>query len=210
MKSSKATLFQYSPIFGLIVYVLIYSYAVTFYPGGSLSYPNATSFSFIHNLLCDAMDVYTPNGTLNNARPLAVCAHIVLSIAMICFFIITPRIFPKANILTKMIKYCGVLSMVAFIFLYTSYHDTMVIVTAIFGTMAMIPYFLALRSLTNTGYKVIAYLGFILSFLVFLSFVSDIGRYYLPFVQKVSFVIDAVWVGWTCFIVQKTTGKSIC
>ncbi|NQY06641.1 MAG: hypothetical protein HRT68_10775 [Flavobacteriaceae bacterium] len=209
MNPSKATFFQYTPIVGLIIYVLVYSYAITFYPGGSFNYPDATSYSFTHNLVCDAMDAYTPNGALNNARPLAVSAHIILSITMICFFIIVPGIFTKRNTNTSLIKYCGVLSITAFIFLYTSYHDTMVIITAIFGTMAMIPFFLELRSLKNKKYTLIAYIGFTSSFIVFLSFVSDVGRYYLPFVQKISFIIDAVWIVWSCFIVKKFFGSIV-
>ena len=67
--------FNYYPIVGIILYVLTYCYAITFYPGGSIDFPNAARYSFSHNLLCDAMDVLTPNGTYNAARPFAIAAH---------------------------------------------------------------------------------------------------------------------------------------
>ena len=197
--------FNFLPIAGLLVYVILYSYAVSNYPGGSVSYPNSSTYSFSHNLLCDAMDLKTPNGTLNASRPLAVVAHVVLSVSMILFFIILPKLFAKQNLNTMLMRLCGVLSITALVFLFTSYHDPLVVVTAIFGVLAMTPFFLELKTIKNKSYKILVYIGVSLSILVFLSFISNIGRFYLPLLQKVSFFIDAIWIGWTCLIITRQT-----
>ena len=95
--------------------------------------------------------------------------------------------------------------MTVFIFMYTKYHDLIVTFTGILGTMALIPFFLELRHFKNKGLKRIAYLCYLLSIIVFFSFETKIGFYYLPFLQKITFIVDSCWVIWTClFVIKKS------
>ena len=95
----------YFPIIGLGLYIIVYTFAVSAYPGGSINYPNANGYSFFHNLLCDAMDPITQSGSINGARFMAIISHIILSLTMISFFYILPKIFPVKNRNTKLIAY---------------------------------------------------------------------------------------------------------
>lgn len=199
----------YFPIFGLGLYVIVYTYAVSLYPGGSTNYPEATSYSFNHNLLCDALDPVTKGGHINNARFMAIISHLILGFTMVSFFYVLPKIFPVKNIKTKMISLFGMASMTALIFMYTAYHDLMVIITAILGSIAFIPFFIELYRYENKNYKNIVYLCYALSIVVFFIFQTKIGVYYLPFIQKIAFIIDTWWVIWTCQIVINLNKKSL-
>lgn len=199
----------YFPIFGLVLYIIVYTIAVSAYPGGSINHPNAHGYSFYHNLLCDAMDPITQSGVINHARFMAIISHLILSLTMITFFYILPKIFPAKNRNTKLIAYFGVAAMTVFIFMYTEYHDLIVTMTGVLGTIALIPFFIELRNFKNKGLKQLAYLCYLLSIIVFFIFETKFGFYYLPFLQKVAFGVDACWVIWTCVIVINKNKSSL-
>jgi len=209
MNKFDAKYLPYFPIFGLGLYIIVYTIAVSAYPGGSINYPNANGYSFYHNLLCDAMDPITQSGVINHARFLAIISHLILSFTMISFFYILPKIFSVKNRNTKMIAYFGIAAMTVLIFMYTEYHDLMVTITGVLGTIAMIPFFIELQFFKNKGLKQIAYLCFLLSIIVFFIFETKFGLYYLPFLQKITFGVDAIWVIWSCIIVINKNKASL-
>lgn len=191
----------YLPIFGLSLYIIAFAFAASAYPGGSINQPHANGYSFYHNFLCDTMNPITQSGIINEARFLAVISHLILSFTMITFFYILPKIFNKKNRNTLLISTFGIAAMTVFIFMYTDYHDLIVTVTGILGTIALIPFFIELQYFKNKGLKQLAYLCYALSIIVFFIFETKIGFYYLPFLQKITFGLDACWVIWSCLIV---------
>lgn len=193
--------YPYAPIVGLVLYVFVFTYATAGYPGGSYNKPQANGYSFFHNFLCDAMDLVTKNGIKNKSRSIAIVAHIILSVSMISFFYILPKVFLYKNRNTKLIRYFGVASMTVLIFMYTSYHDLMVTITGILGSVALVPLFIELHKNKNKGLMQMAYLCFSFSLVVFFSYETKIGFYYLPFIQKITFFLDACFVFWSCKIV---------
>lgn len=193
----------YFPVVGMGVYLVIFTIAAMDYPGGSENVPNAEGYSFFHNFLCDVMNPVTQGGVHNDARPLAIVSHLVLSFTMISFFYILPEIFDRNNRNTRIMRWVGMLTMTVFIFMYTSYHDAIVTATGVLGTIALIPFFIELVKFDNKRLRQLAYLCYLLSIIVFFIFETRIGYYYLPFLQKITFVFDAWWVIWVCFIVMK-------
>lgn len=194
----------YFPIFGLGLYIILFTFAAAAYPGGSINHPHADGYSFYHNFLCDTMNPITQDGIINDARFIAIISHLILSFTMISFFYILPKIFTVKNRNTMLIASFGVAAMTVFIFMYTEYHDIIVTITAILGTIALIPFFIELRNFKNKGLKQLAYLCYGLSIIVFFIFETKIGFYYLPFLQKITFIFDACWVTWSClFVINK-------
>lgn len=187
----------------MVTYLIVFSFAAVDYPGGSENYAQYAGYSFFHNFLCDVMNPVTQGGLVNEARGLAIVSHVILSITMITFFYILPEIFSWKNRNTQLIRIFGVLTMSVFIFMFTSYHDTIVVLTALLGTVALVPFFIELTKYHNKGLKQLAYVCYLLSFVVFIIFVTKIGFYYLPFLQKITFGFDAWWVIWVSVIVIK-------
>lgn len=203
MKNFKTKYLPYFPIVGLALYTILFTYAATFYPGGSTNHPDEKGYSFFHNLLCDAMDPITKGGMKNDARFLATIAHFILSATMICFFYLLPKVFPVKNLNTKLTAWFGMATMTVFVLMSTKYHDATVLLTGIFGTIAMIPFFIELHRYKNKGYKEIVIFSFAMSIVCFLIFETKIGIYYLPILQKFTFGLDSIWVIWTCLLVLK-------
>ncbi len=201
MKHQIKAFLPYVPIIGMVLYIIVFTAAATDYPGGSINQVSSVGYSFFHNFLCDVMNPVTQGGLENNARGLAIISHIILSLTMITFFYLLPEIFAEKNFNTKLIRVFGVFTMTLFIFMFTSYHDSIVTLTALFGTIALIPFFIELRKYDNKSLKNLAYLCYALSVIVFFIFETKIGFYYLPFLQKITFAFDAWWVIWVCLIV---------
>ncbi len=190
-------------IIGMGAYLSVFTAAAIDYPGGSDNIPHDEGYSFFHNFLCDVMNPITQGGLLNQARPLAIVSHLILSLTMISFFYLLPEIFTVKNRNTKLIRGFGMFTMFVFIFMYTKYHDSIVTATALLGTVALVPFFIELSKYPNLGMKNLARACYLLSVIVFFIFVSKIGFYYLPFIQKLAFVLDASWVIWVSLIVMK-------
>ena len=195
--------YPYFPIIGLGLYIVFFLLATTKYPGGSINDITTVGYSYFHNFLCDLMLIITESGIVNTARPLGVISHILLGLTMMCFFYILPEIFRHTNKNTLIVRRFGVLTMCIFILMFTPYHDTIVILTGIFGTIALIPFFIELPKCEDNALKIMSVVCFTLSIIVYLSFVTKVGFYYLPMLQKITFVIDAFWVIWVSLIVAK-------
>ncbi|MTI38211.1 hypothetical protein [Fulvivirga lutimaris] len=193
----------YFPIVGMALYLIVFAYTTTLYPGGSINEPLASSHSYFHNFLCDLMNPTAAHGVINPARPLAIVAHLILSFTMISFFYILPEIFDTENRNTKLMRGFGMFTMTVFILMYTSYHDLIVTLTGAFGTVALVPFFIELYKYQGKRLKQLAYACYAMSIIVFISFQTKIGFYYLPFLQKITFVLDAIWVIWVSLIVLK-------
>ncbi|MEQ8302978.1 MAG: hypothetical protein RIB47_06275 [Cyclobacteriaceae bacterium] len=198
----------YLPIVGMLLYVLVFTAAALSYPGGSLNEPASVEYSFFHNFLCDVMDPITKSGAENNARSMAVISHLILSFTMISFFFVLPEIFHQKNRNTQLVRIFGMLTMTVFIFMYTPYHDQIVTATGVLGTIALIPFFLELRQYEGKSLKQLAFTCYALSVVVFFIFETKYGFYYLPFLQKITFVLDAWWVIWVSLIVLQKNKKN--
>lgn len=202
MRSFFLKYYTFFPVVGLGLYLVSFSFAAFSYPGGSFNEPHARAFSFFHNFLCDVMDPSTKGGVFNSIRPLAIVSHLVLSFAMISFFYLLPEIFTTRSTNFFLVRWFGILSMVVFVFMFTSFHDRIVTLTGILGTFALIPFFLELRTYANKALIAWAYMCFGLSIVVFFSFETKIGFYYLPLLQKITFAFDAIWVIWVSSLVR--------
>ena len=126
----------YFPIVGLALYVLVFAFAAADYPGGViLIIPMLLVIVFLTTFCAIVMHPITPGGITNHARLLAIISHLILSLTMISFFYVLPKIFPIKNRNTKLIAFFGVSTMTVFIFMYTDYHDEIVTITGILGTI---------------------------------------------------------------------------
>ena len=193
--------YPYFPIIGLIGFLFFFFIATTLYPGGSVNEIASEGYSYFHNFICDLMSLHLTEGETNDARPIAIVAHMMLSFAMISFFYILPEIFTDQNWRTRSVRGIGMVTMTIFIFMFTEYHDLVVTLTGILGSLALLPFFLELINYDNKNLKALAYICFILSVLVFVSYETKIGFYYTPVLQKITFVFDSIWVVWVSLIV---------
>jgi hypothetical protein len=71
-----------APLFGSIVFVLLYFAATLLYPGGSQVDIDSKGFSWLHNYWCNLLSVTAINKQHNAARPLAITGMVVLTLTL--------------------------------------------------------------------------------------------------------------------------------
>ncbi len=176
------------PIVSIIFYVLFFIWAKSNYGGESDNYLMTS------NLLCDMMEKLTNTGQYNYARPIAVTGHIVLFLGMTIFFYMVPLEFKGFDMMSSLIQYLGVSSMILFIFLYTDYHDELVLIAGTLSTASgILLSYRYLKSESSIGRNFAIFCLF-LSVCVFISFQFKIALEHLPSLQKTVFVLDSIWV----------------
>jgi len=180
------------PILGVLSYAILFLIAKTKYAGGLEEY------HMDKDLMCDIMEKVSKGGFSNVARPIAVTGHILLFIGMTTFFYLLPRIFNKRNINMRIFQISGMISMVLLLFVFTDYHDILVLFAGVAGFICCIPLIYEYSKLRVSSHKVIAIICLALSLIAFLSYQTKIGFTYFPIFQKFVFVLDGIWVFLVC------------
>jgi hypothetical protein len=188
------------PLFGIILYGLLYLTAVWLYPGGSQADKTAIGFSFVHNYWCELFREIAYNGLPNPARPVAITAMLLMcpSIGLLWFWL--PRLFEKDDaksiFLYKIIQYSGVFAMCVTLFLFTQWHDAVINVAGYIGSISIFCFLWALYQHRKYGLLLMGVLCLFLSSCNYLVYQSGIGLYFLPILQKITFLLCFLWAAW--------------
>lgn len=180
------------PAAGIIIFIISYIVAAFLYPGGSDANHTARGFSWTHNYWCNLMADQAINGEPNAAKPVAIFAMVDLCITLIIFWYQVPLFFHKSRI-NKLIRICGIASMLCPPFLFTGYHDTVINLAASFGCLAML---LLLNRLYTYRMRSLLFQGFICILLVIINnyfYYSSRLIYLLAIVQKITFLFFLLW-----------------
>lgn len=184
-----------TPVFGTVLFVVLYAVATLFYPGGSQVDKNAIGFSWVNNYWCNLLNENAINGQHNPAKPIAMTGMFVLCLTLAFFWFHFPiRInierFPKLAI-----QISGILAMTIAFFLFANIdHDLVTNLAAIFGIIASVG---TLIGLYKTKWYGLFAFGLLNTALVVLNnylYHSKGLIIYLPIIQKISFAAFLTWI----------------
>jgi hypothetical protein len=173
---------------------VLYIYSSTLYPGGSQANLHSEGFDWINNYWCNLMNENGMNGQPNPARPISILAMIILCISLMFFFIQFAEAYSKSKIWKRIIKICGIISMVFSILIFTKYHDLMTIFSSLFGLFVVIG---IIRGIYQNKMPIYQTSG------VFCVLLLGINNYIyytenyieiLPLLQKNTFAIVLTWI----------------
>jgi hypothetical protein len=117
-----------------------------------------------------------------------------LSGTLIIFWYIFPLLVGFKARERYLIQASGCLSMVISVFIFTSLHDTIINVAGLFGLMALTGTLIGLRKL---GWTALFYMGLFAVLLIGLNnllYYRKDMMYYLPVVQKMTFLYFLLWI----------------
>lgn len=183
------------PLFGSLLYGGLYFIATLLYPGGSQFDKQAKGFSWMHNYWCNLLNQYAINGQTNPARPIALAAMVILCATITVFWFIFPLYarFQRTNRLLMQIS--GITAMATGLFLFTPLHDIVINTAGFFGLIALTGTLAGLRKLRRTG---LFWMGLFVLLLIAVNNILYYGQglmYYLPVVQKCTFLYFLLWMG---------------
>lgn len=182
------------PVSGIVVFVCLYIVATFFYPGGSQLDKAAPGFSWMQNYWCNLLNENAINGQPNAARPVALTAMGVLCFSLAYFWYRFPQAVRLSKTNRLVMQLSGVLAMATGLAIFTNYHDSLINIATLFGLVAVTGALAALRNLNWMG---LFWTGLFAIALVGLNNILYYGprlRYYLPLVQKATFLYFLVWM----------------
>jgi len=181
------------PCLGILLFVILYIIATLNYPGGSTADKTAKGFDWLHNYWCDLTGEIAKNGEINSARPIALAAMLILCSSLTFFWYYLPLLFNNFRY-NNVIRYCGILSMLIAMFLFTGYHDMVINIAGTLGCIALSFTFAGLYQ--NKLYNHFFTGLFCLVLILFNYFIYQTSylRYLLPIVQKITFICFLSWI----------------
>ena len=182
------------PVYGLFVFAGLYFIATILYPGGSQADNAEKEFSWLNNYWCDLLSEKSKNGLDNTARPVAVISWLILCFSLSVFWYFLPVLFLISAAAKNLIRFTGIIAMLIAAFLFTSLHDVVIHSAGLFGFIAFTGTF---AGLYKTGLYGFFYSGLFCLALMVLNYGIMVGNtliFYLPLVQKVTFVFVLIWI----------------
>ena len=186
------------PVWGTLLYIILYLIAAGLYPGGSDIDKTSRGFSWLHNYWCELMASVAQNGEANRARVIAITAMFVLAISLGLFWYYVPLLFSGNRKGSLIMRYCGIGSMMALPLFFTGNHDLTINIAGVLGCTAIIILLVNLfyyRYFFAFGMGIACLLLCGLNNYVYYYHVQ--WMYYLPVIQKISF---AVFLAWFCLL----------
>jgi hypothetical protein len=192
------TILLLTPIFGTIIFVILYVVATVFYPGGSQVDKNSIGFSWTNNYWCNLLSENAINGQHNPAKPIAITGMFVLCLTLIFFWVLFPRYLYIGKTTKLVIQISGTIAMIIAFFLFTNINHHLIInLAAVFGFAATVGTFIGLYKTKWYGLFVFGLLNILLVILNNYVYYNKALIIYLPIIQKISF---ATFLAWVCSI----------
>lgn len=182
------------PVLGVVLFGVLYVAATRYYPGGSQEHTNSSGFSWVHNYWCNLLNEKAINGQLNGGMPIARTGMAILGWSLSLFWLLFSGYAGLTKTFGRVVWLSGSFSMLLGFFIFTSAHDWLVNAAGLLGAIAVVGTFVGLRKLR---WQTWIYWGYGILILVVVNNVcyhSAALIYYLPVVQKVTFVYVLFWI----------------
>ena len=182
------------PVIGIAIFVGLYIFSSTLYPGGSQANLNSEGFDWINNYWCNLMNEKGMNGQPNPAKPYSIIAMIILCLSLMFFFIQFAQIYSKSKIWKRIIKTSGIISMSFAILIFTKYHDLMTTLSSIFGLFVVIGIIREIYKSKLSIYKITGVICILILGLNNYIYYTQQFIEVLPLLQKITFAIVLLWI----------------
>lgn len=172
---------------------MLFYVATIYYPGGSQFNHYAQAYSWEHNYWCNLLYKNALNGEPNKARLIALFAMICLNSSVAGFWLLFPTLTKLGFSKKLLIQFSGILSMLIASFISSKLHDSLILLASLFGLVALVG---TLYVLLKLHWIVVFYFGLLNLFLLALNFLfyfNDTLIYFLPILQKVTFITFLSW-----------------
>ncbi len=184
-----------TPIFGTLIFVVLYVIATLLYPGGSQVNKNSVGFSWTNNYWCNLLNENAINGQPNPAKPVAMTGMFVLCLTLTFFWFLFPKHIHLNKKLKLVIQISGTLAMTIAFFLFTnSNHDLVTNLASMFGLIATVGTFVGLYKTKWFGLFAFGLFNILLVGLNNYVYYTKGLIVYLPVIQKITFAAFLIWI----------------
>jgi len=140
------------------------------------------------------MRVIAINGVINPARPFAIASMIMLCVSIAVFSYQFAEFSNQNERWKTIIKWSGILSMLSATLLPTEYHDSIIIITSLFGLPLVIEIIKEIYESNLSIYKASGIICLLLIGLNNAIYYTSQFIEWLPLIQKITFMLVLIWV----------------
>jgi hypothetical protein len=185
---------DYLPILGIFIFIILYIYSTSLYPGGSRFDLNSQKFDWINNYWCTLFDSHALNGKINPARPFAILSMLVLWTSLLLFFYKLSEILVKQDTWKKIIKISATVSLLIASLLFTKFHDFVTTFSSIVGLLTLTGVVIHVAKSNFTFFKITGIVCMLLFIMNNFIYYSEIWIVHLPLLQKITFSFVLSWI----------------
>lgn len=184
---------KHAILIGIILSLVLLYLATLHYPGGSQADKNSVGYDWLNNYLSNLFSPKAVNGAENTARIWADLGMLFFCSSLLIFYIDFSAKIPDKGA-QRIIKYCGIGSMVFAFLAVTPYHDEAVRLSCILSMLAIFYVTVFVLKSRLIGFKVLSVLVLVFLYGGAYVYFSGNGLQILPILQKVTFGLSIIWV----------------
>jgi hypothetical protein len=178
---------------GIALSLALLTVAVDTYPGGNQSSPIAIGFNWKQNYLCDLFAATAVNGAPNSARIWAISGWFLFCASFAFFFIrFSNNIDPKSA--ARIIRYFGILGMIAAFLVVTPLHNAAITATLVFTMISVLYITIFIFKSKMTTLKIIAVLSILIAYATAAVYYTRFHLEILPVLQKATLAVALIWI----------------
>ena len=183
------------PIFGSLLFIVLYIIAACLYPGGSETDKTSVGFSWTNNYWCNLLHQNAINGQPNSAKPFAISGMLILGFALSSFWLVFPEQLITKKYFRLTIQISGIAAMLSSFFLLINInHDLFINIASSLGFIATIGTLVCLYQTKWYGLFAFGLFNIVLVGLNNYLYNTEGMIIYLPVVQKISFLSFLAWI----------------
>jgi hypothetical protein len=183
-----------TPLVGCAVFILLYIIAASLYPGGSHANVHSKGFSWQHNYWCNLLNEKALNSDYNAGRYVAMAGMIILAMTLLSFWIISANVFQFSKPVRIVMLLSAFLAIAILPFLSSSLHDTVINSSGFFGLVAMAGTYIGIYRNRWYWLFMVGVINLLLIGLNNYIYYSEAFFYFLPVVQKITFLSCLIWI----------------
>jgi hypothetical protein len=194
MKNNFVSLKDYLPTIGILIFIGLYIYSTTLYPGGSQADLNSKDFDWLNNYWCTMFDMKALNGQPNPARPFSIIGMIILWTSLLIFFFKFSLILSSNQFWKRAIQLSATISILLASLLFTPLHDFVTTASSFFGLFTLIGILLGVAKSNLNIYKLTGLFCILLLGINNYIYYTRQFIHSLPLIQKFTFVFVLLWI----------------
>ena len=184
----------YIPTICIILFLILFLYCTTLYPGSSQHDINAIGFSWQHNYWCDILEIDTYNMERNPSSKWGILATIILCIGTGWLFYQFPDHYHASNTEKWLVSGFGISSMLVASLIFTPLHNYVIAIATTLALIAILAMFYVL--FRQQEWPLFYYGVFACTIMLINNYIyySRSGVEHLPWIQKISLLIVFSWI----------------
>lgn len=177
---------------GAVIGLALLGYATSVYPGGSAFNAGSAGFNWKENYICNLFAGSAVNGAPNSARIWAISGWIVLCLSVAIFFVRFSTRIESAGP-SRIIRYLGLLGMVAACLVVTPLHDLAITLALVFSMIAVLYILIFVLRSKLTYLKVLGVAAMVATYTAAFMYYTRTWLEALPTLQKLSLACIVLW-----------------